>query len=196
MARKRTTVPSKPDDARVERSIDALRSALLDLLKHKSFEQISIRNITDAAGLSYPTFFRRFHSKEELLKEIATDEVRKLLSLSNSALVKRNGQESGETLCQYVQEHRRLWNVLLTGGAAPAMRQEFMRIAGEIAHGQPRNNPWLPIDLAVPFVTSGIFEIIAWWMRQPKNYPLRNVIKLFDALIVDTTRRKRKITLE
>lgn len=196
MARKRTTVPTKPDDARVERSIDALRSALLELLKHKPLEQISIRNITDAAGVSYPTFFRRFHNKEELLKEIATEEVRKLLSLSHTAIAKRNGQESGELLCQYVQEHRRLWNVLLTGGAALAMRQEFMRIAEEIAHEQPRNNPWLPTDLAVPFVTSGIFEIIAWWMRQPKNYPLRNVVKLFDALIVDTARRKRRITLE
>lgn len=196
VARQRTTVPTQPDDARVERSVDALRAALLELIEHKSFDQISIRNITEAAGLSYPTFFRRFAKKEELLADIAADEVRKLLSLSETAIDKRNTQESGAMLCQYVQEHRRLWAVLITGGAATAMRQEFMRIAQEIAETRPRQNPWLPIELAVPFVTSGIFEIIAWWMRQPEDYPTANVVKIFDALIIDTTRRRRNIVLD
>lgn len=196
MARQRTTVPTKPDDARAERSIDALRCALLGLIEGKSFHQISIKNITDAAGVSYPTFFRRFSSKEALLEDIAAAEVRRLLSLSETAIDKRNAQESGETLCRYVQAHRKLWTALLTGGAALTMRQEFMRIAQEIACARPRNNPWLPVDLAVPFVTSGIFEIIAWWMRQPEDYPLANVVKLFDVLIIDTARRRRNITLE
>lgn len=196
VARKRTTLPTKPDDARVERSIDALRSALLELIERKPFDQISIRNITDTAGLSYPTFFRRFSRKEELLEDIAAAEVRRLLSLSETAIDKRNAQESGETLCRYVQEHRQLWTVLLTGGASHVMREEFMRTAREIAYARPRNNPWLPIDLAVPFVTSGIFEIISWWMRQPQDYPLANVVKLFDALIIDTAHRRRNITLD
>lgn len=196
MARKRTTVPTKPDDARAERSIEALRAALLELVERKPFDQISIRNITDAAGLSYPTFFRRFASKEALLEDIAAEEVRKLLALSEEAIGQRNGKESGEMLCRYVQDHRRLWKILLNGGAALAMRKEFMRIAQEIAHARPRKSPWLPVDLAVPFVTSGIFEIFAWWMRQPEDYPLANVVKLFDALIIDTTRRRRRIALE
>jgi hypothetical protein len=41
------------------------------------------------------------------------------------------------------------------------MREEFKRLAGEAAHSRPQANPWLPIELAVPFVTSGIFEILA-----------------------------------
>jgi AcrR family transcriptional regulator len=196
VARKRTTVPTKPDDARAERSIEALREALLALLKHKALDQISIRNITDTAGLSYPTFFRRFSSKEELLKDIAAEEVRRLLSLSQAAIEERQAQASGETLCRYVKKHRRLWSVLLIGGASAAMRQEFMRIAAEIAISRPRHAPWLPVDLAVPFMTSGIFEIIAWWMRQPADYPLANVIKLFDALIIDTIRRRHVMTLD
>jgi AcrR family transcriptional regulator len=196
MARKRTVVPTKPDDARAERSIDALRQALLRLLERRSLEQISIKDLTEAAGLSYPTFFRRFSNKEELLKDIATEEVRNLLTLSQAAIDKGNSLASGETLCRYVQKHRRLWSVLLTGGASTAMRQEFMRIAAETAITRPRHSPWLPVDLAVPFVTGGIFEILAWWMRQPASYPLSNVVKLFNALIVDTTLRRRSITLE
>ena len=196
MARSRTTTPTKPDDVRAQRSIESLRSAFLDLLEGKPFEQIAIKDITEAAGLSYPTFFRRFASKEELLEDIATEEVRRLLSLGQQAMAVESGRSSAEELCRYVQSHRKLWAVLLNGGAASAMRQEFSRISREIAAGRPRANPWIPEELATPFVTSGIFEILSWWLRQPEDYPIENVITLFKALIVDVTARPRNISLK
>jgi AcrR family transcriptional regulator len=194
LARPRTITPTKPDDARAQRSIDALRAAFLALIERKPLDQIFIKEITDEAGLSYPTFFRRFASKEELLEDIATEEVRTLLSLGQSAM-NRKATGSSRLMLEYVQERRTLWTALLTGGAASAMRQEFMRVAREIATSGPRANPWIPLDLAVAFVASGIFEILAWWMRQPADYPLDNVITLFNALIVDSTGRPRNIVL-
>ncbi len=194
MARQRTTTPTKPDDARATRSIEALQQALLDLLDDRPFDQIAIKDITEAAGLSYPTFFRRFASKDELLEQIAAGEVRQLLKLGESALATRDPTSSAK-MCEYVQARRKLWTTLLTGGASSAMRAEFMRIAREIAHSRPQANPWLPIDLAVPFVTNGIFEILAWWMRQPEDYPVKHVIGLFNALVVDITARPRNVSL-
>lgn len=195
MARPRTTTPTKPDDARVQRSIDLLSNAFLSLLEHKSLEEISIRDITDEAGVSYPTFFRRFDGKDDLLNHIAAKEIRHLLNLGQSTITRPPEEDSGTELCDYVQAHRKLWKTLLNGGAALAMREEFMRTARQIADTRERANPWLPTDLAVPFVTSGIFEIIAWWMRMPEDYPEENVITLFNALIIDSVRRPRDIKL-
>ncbi len=184
-----------PDDARAHRSVDALQTSLLELIEEKSFDQISIKHITDAAGLSYPTFFRRFASREELLRNIASVEVVKLLTLGQTAMENNASRHSGRALCEYVQQHRKLWTTLLTGGAAPFVREEFLRVARDIASSRPRINPWLPLDLAVGFVTSGIFELLAWWMRQPEDYSVENVIVLFDALIIDSAGRPRNITL-
>lgn len=192
MARKRTYTPTQPDDARAHRSVEALRVGLLKLLEHRPFDEISLKELTDAAGLSYPTFFRRFASKQQLLDDLAADEVRVVMHLSLGAFEGRKGRESGADLCGYIQKHRHLWKTLLTGGAEMAMRREFIRAAEEIADTRPRNAPWLPRDLAPPFVTSGIFEILAWWMRQPDDYPLENVVALFDALVIDTVMRPRK----
>ena len=194
MARKRTTTATKPDDARAQRSIDALRAALLELIERKPFDQISIKDITETAGLSYPTFFRRFESKEELLEHIATEEVRTVLYLGQSAITDRHRPESAKLMCEYVQEHRKLWTALLTG-ASSAMRTEFMRVSKEIADSRPRTNPWIPIELSVPFVTSGIFEILVWWLNERDDYPIENVIALFNALIVDVAGRPRNIVL-
>lgn len=196
MARARTNTPTLPDDPRVQRSVEALREALLELLKTKRFDQVEIKDITDTAGVSYRTFFRRFASKEELLEEIATAEVRNLLMLGEAAMGSHEGRGSVQNMCEYVQQHRRLWTVLLLGGGASAMREEFMRVARTIALERPRANPWLPVELAVTFVTNGIFDIFAWWLGQPEDYPIEKVVKLFNALIVDTTARPRNISLD
>jgi AcrR family transcriptional regulator len=195
LARQRVHAPRQPEGPRAQRSIDALRASLLELIEVKSIDEITIRNITDAAGLSYPTFFRRFARKEELLEDIAAREVREVLSLGSAAL-QGGGSGSGKPLCDYVHAHRRLWRTLLTGGASGVMRMEFMRIAREIADSRPPSNPWLPTDLAVGFVTGGIIEVLTWWMNQPDDYPVSNVIKLFDALIVDNASRPRDIRLD
>lgn len=194
MARKRTTEPSKPDDPRAQRSIKALQDSLLALLEHKPIDQISLKEITDGAGLSHVTFFRRFGSKEELFQHIATEEVRHLLHRGQSAMTAES-PASAQGMCDYVQAHRKLWKTLLTGGAAPVMRAEFMRISAEITAVRGRANPWLPIDLGVPFVASGIFEILSWWMRQPDGYPIQNVVTLLDVLIIQTVGRPRTIAL-
>ena len=192
MARQRTTEPRKPDDARAHRSIDALKSALLHLIERKPFEQIAIKDITEEAGLSYPTFFRRFASKEDLFEHIARDEVQTLLGLGEAALTTPEKQ-SGRALCEYIAPRRKLWTALLNEGASSAMRREFMRVSKELAQNR-RANPWIPLDLAVPFVTSGIFEILAWWMRRPDDYPVEHVVKMFNALIVDVTARPRQLS--
>lgn len=195
MARQRTTKPRIPDDARVQRSLDAMRNAFLELVTTRSLEEISIKEICDAAGLSYPTFYRRFSGKDELLAGIATEEVRRLLASGLSVMGQPAGGSSARAMCEYIEAQRPLWRTLLTGGAATAMRQEFMRLSREFAETNPRINPWLPIDLAVPFIAGGVFEILAWWMKQPDDYPTGNVEKLLDALIIDTTARSRNIHL-
>lgn len=185
-----------PDDARAQRSLEMMRTAFLALLAERSFEEISIKDICDEAGLSYPTFYRRFSGKDELLAGIATEEVRRLLTSGLATMQRRREDSSADAMCAYVAEHRALWLTLLTGGAAGAMRQEFMRLSREYADTRPRANPWLPVELAVPFVASGIFEILAWWMRQPDDYPISNVVKLIDVLVIDTTARRREVHLD
>jgi len=195
LARKRTTVPTKPNDARARRSVEAMRAAFLELIEIKPLDDILLRDITDAAGLSYATFFRRFASKEDLLIDIARGEVRNLMELSRQAILNKTS-EGGKGMCEYVQNRRNLWKGLLTGGATSAMREEFIRAAQHMVDVRGRVNPAIPLDLAAGFTASGIFEIFAWWMRQPDDYPVGNVNKMFDALIVNAIGRPLDLALD
>ena len=70
------------------------------------------------------------------------------------------------------------------------------RVAAEIARVGPQANPWLPIELAASFVAAGIFEILAWWLSQPEDYPMANVVKILDALIAQPLGRPQHIQLD
>lgn len=186
---------SRPHDARALRSRESLRNAFLALIEERPFDQISIRDITTRAGVSYPVFFRRYESKQQLLNDIAAEEVRRLLTLTLPIFNAKMQEESLRALCRYVDEHRVLWTQLLTGGAGNIMREQFKQIALDISTTQPRTNPWLPYELGASFVVGGLFEILAWWLSQPPEYPNENIVKIIDALIVRSTSRPIDIVL-
>lgn len=173
---------SRPNDARARRSREALKVALLHLLEMRTFEQISIREITRTAGLSYPVFFRQFRNKEELLADLAREEVRKILSLAQVQFDPSQAETGLFAMCQHVQRHKALWRTLLTAGASGEMRSEFAAISAEIAHKGPRSNPWLPIELASSFAAAAIFEILAWWLGQPSDIPIEHVVRILSLL--------------
>ncbi len=186
---------SRPNDARALRSREALKAALMHLLQDRSLDQISIRDITTAADVSYPVFFRRYGTKEELLDDIAATEVQDLFNLTLPIFNVTHHDESLHALCSFVDEHRSLWRGLLTGGAGPAMHQEFRRMARQIGRTREHVNPWLPEDLGAAFVGSGLFEVLSWWLHQPDDYPMENVIKLLNVLVVRSAARPVAVTL-
>lgn len=177
-------MPSSPRDARAVKSSLALRSAVLSLIERKPLEQITIREITKEAGVHYATFFRHHATKESLLDAVAADQIDSLVALTMPVLDSADGHAAILALCHYVDEHRHLWTVLLTGGAAAAMRAELLRIAREIAKERAPSDSWIPVDLAVNCTVSLIFETLAWWLsKQPDVIPIVTVADTLDRLI-------------
>lgn len=166
------------------RSRAALSRALLSLLEHKRLERITVRDIVAQAGVGYATFFRHHPSKEDLLSEIATGEIGRLMALTLPLLDASDTRVSCVALCRYVGEHRALWSALLTGGAAGILRAEFIRLAKESAD-QVRVNDWLPVELGAVCGVSATIEILSWWLRQPAEaYTAGQVAEFLDRLVV------------
>jgi AcrR family transcriptional regulator len=176
--------PSRPDDARARRSRAALQRALLEWIEKKPIDQISIREITASAGVSYPTFFRNYATKEELIGDIAREEIDQILAVMLSLLDKKDPHLSADAVCDYIQQRRALWTTLLTTSASSAMREEFIRMAREIVRERGQFNAGLPVELAASWVFAGLFEVLAWWLRQPEDYPISNVSQFLEVLVL------------
>ena len=171
-------------DVRMVRTRSALRRALLSLLERKQFDQIRIRDIATEAQIGYATFFRHHPSKAELLKDVAEEQISKLLDLAKPLLVASDTQGSCLALCEYVDDHRALWTALLTGGAAGAVREEFLRqtmIKGPVDMPPVTR---VPVELGAVFGVASTVEILAWWLRRPNQLTVAEIAEVIDHLVV------------
>lgn len=175
---------STTTDARVIRTRDALRATLLELLQDQPFEQITIRELAANAGIGYTTFFRHYPTKEELLQEIAASEIRQLVDLQLAAFDAGDSRASSLALFQYVADYRSLWSALLTGGAASTLRDEFTRIARDVAEHRPHTTSWLPADAGILLVTSGTIELLAWWLSQAKPLAVDEMALIYERAVL------------
>jgi len=162
----------------------ALCSTLLSLLEQKAFDHVTIREVTTRAGVGYATFFRHYQDKEGLLHDLAAREISQLLAMTMPILYTVDSRASTRALCAYVWRHRKLWSALLTGGAAGALREEFIRQARQLAAGQNNPDTWVPGDLRVVFAVGGAVEILAWWLKQREPLPVDRVAEILDRLVV------------
>lgn len=169
---------STNQDPRAIRSREALRRAFLGLLETRPLEQITVQEITEAAGVGYVTFFRHHATKEFLLNEIAAEQIRCLVDLTLPIFDAHDARAASVALCAYVDEHRALWSTLLTGGAAAALREEYIRVSREVAQTRAKTNAWCPVDIVGILVVSSTLELLTWWLRQKKPLSIDKVAEI------------------
>lgn len=173
-------------DARQVRSRKALNRALLELLEEKSFDQLTVREISARAGTGYATFFRHYPGKEALLADVAADEIAMLLKLVIPIFIDGNRHGSAVVLGNFINAHRKLWSALLTGGAASVLRYEFIRQAREhpATTGRSTAGIWLPADLVTAYGTGSTIDLLAWWLEHDEAFTPEELANIIDRLIV------------
>lgn len=176
---------STANDARAVRTREALRQALLGLLEVKPLEQITIRDIAAAADIGYTTFFRHHPTKESLLDDLAAEQIGRLVNLVMPVMVAKDASAASQALFAYVDEQRSLWSTLLTGGAAGALREEFLRISHELAVSWPEPpRTWPPVEVVTLLAVSGTIELLAWWLRQENPLSVDEVAEIHSRVVM------------
>lgn len=173
-----------PRDARQQRSREALAGALLALLAEKTFDTVTIREVTVRAGTGYATFFRNYADKEALLADIAAEEISGLIARLAPLVTAQGSAETTRAFCAHVAERRSLWSALLAGGAAAVVRAEFIRQARELAKTMPQPDSWLPADLGAVYGTGATIDLLAWWLGQEEDYSAAQIAAILDRLII------------
>src|SRR2546427_1473801 len=61
--------PNKKPDRRAQRTRGQLSGALVDLIKEKRFDDITVQNVIDRADVGRSTFYSHFRDKEDLFQK-------------------------------------------------------------------------------------------------------------------------------
>lgn len=179
-------------DARQIRTRAKLLRAMLRLLESGPFDGVTVRALAAEAGIGYATFFRHYASKEALLDDLAADEIAGLLAATMPLFSAEHTGRACVALFEFIARHRALWHALLTGGAAPLLREQFVAQARRLAAGfVATTTNGCPIDLRVTFATSATIEMIGWWLRQPEELPIATIAGILDRLVISPTVAER-----
>lgn len=175
---------SSTTDARVLRSREALRQAIIELLKSKELDQITIPQITNLAGIGRTTFFRHYPSKEALLQEIVAEEIRQMVYLSVPFHDIADTKEASLSLFRYLAKNKKLWKALITGGATYMIRDELMKMAHAVAAQTKLKVTWLPEEAGMVIVVTSTVELIAWWLNQKRPLSVEKIASVYERAIL------------
>jgi len=173
-------------DRRVKRTQHLLARALIALTLEKGYEAVTIRDITERADIGYATFFRHYHDKDELLKDVLDVVLTELIDLLGSRQPAADPTTIGVLLFRYVQEQSEVIRVLL-------MIHIELQLIIEIATQNVVSEHILlpdsvvPLQIAAYHIVASSISLIQWWLDHQMPYPPERMGVIYHELIIRPT---------
>jgi AcrR family transcriptional regulator len=176
----------KRPDARTARTYRALSVALVDLMRTKEFDAITVQDLLDRAGVGRATFYSHFRNKDDFL---LTDLERMLAALEahfdrTSARTKRVAPLA--ELLEHLHEARGFAEALERSGRMEAVldissghlsRIIERRLKALDAHSD------LPLTAAARVFGAMAMELSQWWLSRETSLSARDMDDRFHELV-------------
>jgi AcrR family transcriptional regulator len=150
-------------DRRIQRTQRRLAEALIALTLEQGYDAVTIREITERAGVGYATFFRRYRDKDGLLQDVADVVLEELMALLAPADPDADPAAAGAVLFRYVAAHAEVVRVLL-GSRAVLRRLIAMVTARIVAEHEPRPGAPAPLEIGAHHLVASTVALVGWWL--------------------------------
>lgn len=173
-------------DRRVKRTQKALARALISLAPEKGYEAITIRDITDRAEVGYATFFRHYHDKDALLKDVLDVVLDDLIHLLQVPMSNANHETIGTLIFRYIQEHSEVVYVLLSSRGSSVMVRRSIEAGTQSVFSQgtfPLTESLIPPEIAANHLVTSTISLIQWWIEHKMPYPPEKMGLIYQELI-------------
>ena len=199
-------------DRRIQRTRQALRNALLELIQEKGYDSISVEEITQQANLGRATFYLHYKDKEDLLvdefNEIVNERARKISEIPFSAWLP--GLENPDPISesnpappllmafQHVANHADLYRILLKNEKADRIFERIRKIITQSITGFMQTKietdpiPILyevPIDLLAAYFSGALLSCVDWWLEKELSYTPEEMTRMFQRLFFPGARK-------
>lgn len=193
------------NDRRSLRTRQALRGALLELIKEKGFEALSVEEITERANLGRATFYLHYEDKEDLLleefREIASNRVQVLSEIPVS--IWKSNQDrlelsDGKTaimplllVFEHAAQNADLYRILLRGQSSQRIAEQIREIIVQSIYAiiqtrlqtEPPPEPMeVPVELLAAYFSGALMSSLNWWLEQETPAAPEEMARMFQHL--------------
>lgn len=178
------------DDRRARRSRRLLKQGLLELLREKSFSEITVRDITDRMDLNRGTFYLHYADTYDLLQNVEEDILRnaqQMIDEHREDLAAGMLRSVFEPILHYIVENRAACYTLFVNNA----NSNFVGRVNELIYQNGaelvrRKYPGLAereMDYLLGFVSYGLIGLIRHWFETDMKLPSAEIVRLAEKLV-------------
>jgi AcrR family transcriptional regulator len=183
--------PVENADRRVNRTRQVLEQALMELLREKAYNDITVQDITDRANVARPTFYLHFTDKQELLfsslREIYDDLLNRHRATSHQERVEKilSTDNADASDFQHVADYADFYQVMLSDKGSIAFIYQVLEylqnvMAEEVVAcvNPPDAQLRLPPDFVGAFLAGAQIGVTYWWRKQHPEYSPEEVARM------------------
>lgn len=182
-------------DRRQKKTREAIFKAFTSLLSEKSYHQISVQEIIDAADVGRTTFYAHFETKDYLLKDLCEELfghiIDTAMGLPHGHYHYSCGNASDSVflhLLRHLQENDRNILELLSSQNNELFLSFFKSnfknlILSQYAEKGLLTNSKLPKDYLVNHISSSFVETVSWWLSHSMQESPETITEYFLTII-------------
>ena len=162
-----------------------IREAMLELLKTKSIQKISVRELCDAAGINRTTFYNHYDGTYEVLAEIEEHFLAQLSAADTLSNCEDGLERHIEALCQKLKQNADTALLLLTNNADPDFSSKLLKTQGCSEIWQKAGSAYSEeeAELLTKFVSGGAYAMVCGWLESGCRQSPKQVAALLTAVI-------------
>ncbi len=173
----------------VKNEIDlVLARSLKELAAKQPIEKITIKEITDKAGVIRPTFYNHFQDKYELLEWILNTE---LLEPMLPLLLNNMQKEAVLLMLTNIEKDRAFYShavrmdgvITFLDIAHKCVKELFLKVCKEVGNNHKPKYDWLTPDLVSGYYAQSLCFAVFEWIKKGMTIPPRELADAYDYVL-------------
>jgi len=166
-------------DRRVLKTQQAIKKALLDLMREKNFDNITIQDISGRANVNRSTVYLYYLDKYDLLDKMIEEHINELKETSEWAC-QEGWVDAIQIFAEYFETHYLFFSTMLASKeAAPSFRNKFLDYVIEGFKSEfyetEKKNEGLSEDIVVKFAANAYVGVLASWLKNGMPSPPQTI---------------------
>jgi AcrR family transcriptional regulator len=180
-------VKQEKRDRRSQRTRQLIRSALLDLVFERQYDEIIVQDILDRANIGRSTFYAHYFDKDDVLANIAEEQ----LTLLSQQLTQREAGQgvipSLEVL-RHVQQHQRYFRAMLRCRGRKALwdsaQTALSRAIEQALMARRPDTQTMPVPVSIisQYLAGAFLSLLEWWLETETPYSPEQMDEMFRQL--------------
>src|SRR5215216_6604277 len=165
-------MPEDKKDRRSQRTRHLLSAALVELIREKDYNTITVSDIIERANVGRSTFYSHFHDKDDLF----VGELDRVIELLSQRIP---GQEEmpffpSLGLFRHVGEEYELYKALLWTPGIDLLIKHMQKSLSQRVEQRLQNSGReleIPYPVLASFIAGSFLTLLKWWLENKMIYP-------------------------